>query len=603
MDSNEKPATESTINGVQAMTNGANIVVQALINCGVKTVFAYPGGFSMPLHQAFARRRDKIRVVLPRHEQGGGFAAQGYARATGEVGVCMTTSGPGLTNVITSVADAKLDSVPMVIIAGQVNLTDVGADSFQETPTTEVCRCITKHHYLVQRVEDLARVVDEAIFVAKSGRPGPVLIDVPKNLQVEQCYPNFSEPRNLPGYPKKNPEIDAETIREVVERINAAKRPLILAGGGVVSADACDLLRAVVEKTGIPVATTMTGLSAFPRDDERAVGMVGMHGTYATNMAVRECDLLLALGVRFSDRVVGARSQFAPRAHIIHFDVDPSEFNKVKKVKLAVHGHLRDSLAALDSELARSRKGGDLAEWRGQIAAWRASKPISYSFDEVEKAEDLLTPQYAISEFSKATQNLDTIVTTGVGQHQMWTTLFYRFNKPRTWLSSCGLGTMGFGLPAAIGAKVARPEALVVAIEGDGSLQMNIQEMATCVAENIPVKVMLINNQHLGMVMQWEDRFFKKNRANTYLGRISDPENFGDGDGYHLANRYPDFPAIARGYGWKAVSVEKRADYPEALRRMLESEGPFLLDLRVPYCEHVLPMIPPGGSVETMICE
>ena len=603
MASNEQNATNSTTNGAQAMTNGANIVVQALINCGVKTVFAYPGGFSIPLHQAFTRYRDQIRVVLPRHEQGGGFAAQGYARATGEVGVCMTTSGPGLTNIITSVADAKLDSVPLVLIAGQVNLADVGSDSFQETPTTEVCRCITKHHYLVQRVEDLARVVDEAIFVAKSGRPGPVLIDIPKNLQVEQCYPNFAEPRNLPGYPKKNPEIDSEAICDVVERINAAKRPLILCGGGVVSADACALLRNVVEKTGIPVATTMTGLAGFPRDDKNAVGMVGMHGTYATNMAARECDLLLALGVRFSDRVVGARGSFAPNAQILHFDVDPSEFNKVKKAKRTVLGDLKDSLAALDSELARSYKSVDLSEWRERIDAWRASKPVQYSFDEVEKAEDLITPQYAISEFSKATQNLDTIVTTGVGQHQMWTTLFYRFNKPRTWISSCGLGTMGFGLPAAIGAKVARPEALVVAVEGDGSLQMNIQEMATCVAENIPVKVLLINNQHLGMVMQWEDRFFKKNRANTYLGKVSDPENFGGGDGYHLPSRYPDFSAIARGYGWEAVSVEKRADYPEALRRMIESEGPFLLDLRVPYCEHVLPMIPPGGSVETIICE
>ncbi|MBQ7111644.1 MAG: biosynthetic-type acetolactate synthase large subunit, partial [Thermoguttaceae bacterium] len=527
MASNEQNATNSTTNGAQAMTNGANIVVQALINCGVKTVFAYPGGFSIPLHQAFTRYRDQIRVVLPRHEQGGGFAAQGYARATGEVGVCMTTSGPGLTNIITSVADAKLDSVPLVLIAGQVNLADVGSDSFQETPTTEVCRCITKHHYLVQRVEDLARVVDEAIFVAKSGRPGPVLIDIPKNLQVEQCYPNFAEPRNLPGYPKKNPEIDSEAICDVVERINAAKRPLILAGGGVVSADACALLRNVVEKTGIPVATTMTGLAGFPRDDKHAVGMVGMHGTYATNMAARECDLLLALGVRFSDRVVGARDSFAPRAQIIHFDVDPSEFNKVKKAKRTVLGHLKDSLAALDSELARSYKSVDLTDWRERIAAWRVSKPVQYSFDEIEKAEDLITPQYAISEFSKATQDLDTIVTTGVGQHQMWTTLFYRFNKPRTWISSCGLGTMGFGLPAAIGAKVARPESLVVAVEGDGSLQMNIQEMATCVAENIPVKVLLVNNQHLGMVMQWEDRFFKKNRANTYLGKVSDPENFG----------------------------------------------------------------------------
>lgn len=603
MAQSEKKTAESTSTENRAMTNGANIVVQSLINCGVKTVFAYPGGFSIPLHQAFTRYRDKIRVVLPRHEQGGGFAAQGYARATGEVGVCMTTSGPGVTNIITSIADAKLDSVPIVIITGQVNMSDVGFDSFQETPTTEICRCITKHHYLVDKASDLARVIKEAIFVAKSGRPGPVLVDIPKNLQVDQCYPEYDAPLNLPGYSQEKPEIDQNALAEIVEKINGAKKPMILSGGGVVLADASETLKKIVEKTGIPVATTMPGLAGFPRDDERAVGMAGMHGTVCANRALRDCDLLLAFGVRFSDRVTGSPKSFAPKAHIVHFDVDPSEFNKVKKAKTTVLGDLRDTLPALDAALERDYVPADLSAWRKTLADWQAERPVTFSLTDVEKDEDLLTPQYAIHEFSKATQNIDTIVTTGVGQHQMWTTLFYRFNRPRTWLSSCGLGTMGFGLPAAIGAQIARPEALVVAIEGDGSLQMNIQEMATCVTENVPVKLIVINNQHLGMVMQWEDRFFKSNRANTYLGRVTDPENFGGGDGYHLPSRYPDFAAIARGYGWEAISVEKRADYADALQKMIESEGPFLLDLRVPYREHVLPMIPPGGTVETIICE
>lgn len=586
------------------MTTGADVVVQSLINCGVTTVFGYPGGATIPLHQAFTRYRDKIRVILPRHEQGAGFAAQGYARVTGEVGVCTTTSGPGATNIITAIDDAKLDSIPMVVITGQVNLNAIGADSFQETPITEVCRCITKHHYLVDKTSDLARVIAEALHVAKSGRPGPVLVDIPKNVLVNQCYPDFHQPFNLPGYDNFfDPEVNNEAIAKVVKKINGAKRPIILSGGGVTSANADLLLQKIVELTQIPVATTMPGLASFPRDNQNCLGMAGMHGTYCANSAIRECDLLLVFGARFSDRVAAVPSRFAPNAYVVHFDVDPSEFNKVKKVRTNVCGDLKDTLGTLLKQLENSYSPVDLSDWKNKLKEWEEQHPVCYRLTEIEQKEDLIIPQMAIEELSKATQDMNAIITTGVGQHQLWTTLFYRFNKPRTWLSSCGLGTMGFGLPSAMGAKIACPKANVIAIEGDGSLQMNIQEMATCITEHIPVKLLLINNQHLGNVVQWEDMFFGRNRANTYLGDIDDPENVGKGDGYHLTKRYPDYVAIAKGYGWDAVAVETRSEYPVALKQMLESPGPFMIDLRVPYCGHVLPMIPPGCSVDDIKLE
>ena len=605
MAQNDLHNAKPTSNPSDQVMSGADIVVETLIRNGVEVVFGYPGGTTIPLHQAFSRRRNEIRVVLPRHEQGAGFAAQGYARATGKVGVCATTSGPGAGNIVTAINDAKLDSVPMLIITGQVNFNAIGQDSFQETPITEVCRCITKHHYLVERTEDLARIVSEALYVASSGRPGPVLLDVPKNVLVGKRQPNFDEKHDLPAAYKRllSKKDNAATLREVVSKLNSARRPIILSGGGVTLADATELLKKIVAKTNVPVATTMPGLASFPRDDSHSLGMAGMHGTFCANKGIRESDLLLVFGARFSDRVAAVPSRFAPDAFIVHFDVDPSEFNKAKRVDATVCGDLKTTLQELLDELEKSYEPVDLSDWSAQLAKYDAEHPIYYSFTKVEQEEDLPTAQYAISELSKATQDKDAIITTGVGQHQLWTTLYYRFNKPRSWLSSCGLGTMGFGLPSAMGAKVARPEATVVAIEGDGSLQMNIQEMATCITEHIPVKLLLINNQHLGNVMQWEDFFFKKinpetYRANTYLGDIDDKENVGKGDGYHLTSRYPNYPMIARGYGWNAEVVETRSQFPDALKRMLESDRPYMIDVRVPYSEYVLPMIPPGGTLE-----
>ena len=597
MSQKDQKKTEAVAQENARMLDGANIIVQALINCGVKYVFGYPGGATIPLHQAFTHYRDKIRVILPRHEQACGSAAQGYARVPGEVGVCTTTSGPGATNIITAIADAKLDSIPIVVITGQVAKGSIGEDAFQETPITEVCRCITKHHYLVDETKSLARIVKEAIYVAKSGRPGPVLIDVPKDVLVGQCYPDFSQSFNLPGYKPETPKIDNALIEEIVERINHAHKPVIISGGGVSLSNTSDLLLKIVDKIGVPVCTTMPGLASYPRDNEYCLGMVGMHGTYCANKAVRESDLLLVFGARFSDRVAAVPTHFAPKAHIVHFDVDPSEFNKVKTVQTTVCGDLRDTMEALLKGIERNYRKTDISPWRATLKDYEKEHPVRYSRSKIEDDEDMPIAQESIEILSKETQGRDVIITTGVGQHQLWTTLFYRFNRPRTWLSSCGLGTMGFGLPSAMGAKIACPESTVIAIEGDGSLQMNIQELATCVTEHIPVKLLLVNNQHLGNVVQWEDMFFKQNHANTYLGDINDKENFSQGDGYHL-KRYPDYVMIAKAYGWDAIAVEKRSEYPSALRMMLESKGPFMIDLRIPYCQKVLPMIPPGGTLD-----
>ena len=572
---------------------GADIVVQSLVNHGVDTIFAYPGGASIPLHQAFTRFRDQLRVILPRHEQGGGFAAQGYARSTGKIGVCVATSGPGATNLVTPIADAKLDSIPMLAITGQVGTSVIGTDAFQETPIVEVCRSVTKHHYLVTDVNDIARVMREAFHIATTGRPGPVLIDLPKNVQVAQTVPDYDVPMNLPGYHVERHRATAAQIAELAAAIARAKRPVIYAGGGVIAAGASDELVALVRKTGIPVTTTIMGLGAFPGNDPLSLSFLGMHGTVYANYAVDNCDLLLALGVRFDDRVTGKVSEFASRASIVHIDVDPSEINKIKKVQLPICSDVKYALAELNKVVQRP---AGLDEWHRKIEVWKKEDPLDYDRD-----FDGILPQHALDLTWQLTSDRDTIICTGVGQHQMWAAQYFKFCRPRRWLSSLGLGTMGFGLPAAMGAKAAHPGTLVIDIDGDGSLLMNVQEMATCYTEKLPVKVLLLNNMHLGMVVQWEDRFFASNRANTYLGPIDHPEAFGLGDGITPEERYPDFAAIARGFQWEARRVSKKDELREALLEMIQSPGPYLLDVQVPYQEHVMPMIPSGMTVKDLI--
>ncbi len=577
---------------------GADILVQSLINHGVEVLFAYPGGASMPLHQALTRAGDKLRTILPRHEQGGGFAAQGYARSTGRVGVVMATSGPGATNLVTAIADAKLDSVPMVCITGQVPTAVIGTDAFQETPIVEVCRGITKHHYLVTDVSALPRIMKEAFHIATTGRPGPVLVDLPKDIQLESTEVDWDVPMDLPGYNPVRPPVAAEKVNQVAAAIRRARRPVIYAGGGIIISGAADKLRELAEKTGIPVTTTVMGLGIYPGDDELSLDMLGMHGSAYSNYAVRDCDLLLALGVRFDDRVTGHVESFAKNAKIVHVDVDAAELNKNKVVHIPVCGDVGQFLGELNAVVEPPE---DCSDWVRHCKKLKQQFPFSY-----DEQFDGILQQHAIRELCNATRDRDPYVAVGVGQHQMWAAQFFKFQRPRTWHSSSGLGTMGFGLPAAMGIQAANPGSLVIDIDGDGSFQMNIQELATLHCEKLPVKVLLLNNQHLGMVVQWEDRFMNRNRAHTYLGPIDHLEARGASDADRFAyasDRYPNFVQIAKGYGCGAATVRLKSELRTAIDEMLSYDGPFVLDVEVPYQEHVVPMIPSGKTVDDMILQ
>ncbi len=570
---------------------GADILVQCLVNHGVEVVFAYPGGASMPIHQALTRFQHKIRTILPRHEQGGGFMAEGYSRSTGRVGVCVATSGPGATNFVTCLADAKMDSVPLVAITGQVGTPVIGSDAFQETPIVEVCRPITKHHYLVTRIEDLPRVMKEAFHVASTGRPGPVIVDVPKDVQNNKIVADYDAPMNLPGY-RPHRQATRQQLEALLELVRKSVRPIIYAGGGIVSANASAQLRKFVERTGIPVALTVHGLGAFPSDHFLCLQMLGMHGTIYANYAINDADLLLALGVRFDDRVTGKVSEFAKHGKIVHVEIDPSEINKIKAAHLPVMADIGEVLRELnkmmDEDPSLAPRGSPYTEWIRKIETWRETEPLRYP-----DRDDAILPQCAIDrlwQIVRDRNHLDeTIVTTGVGQHQMWSAQYWHFNKPRTWFTSGGLGAMGFGLPAAIGAQAAHPLSTVIDIDGDGSFLMNVQELACAYCEKLPVKVLLLNNQHLGMVVQWEDRFYESNRAHTYLGAGPD----------HAP--YPDFVTIAKGFRCGARHVSRKEDLDEALEEMLDSKGPYVLDVLVPHQEHVLPMIPSGMTIRDII--
>jgi acetolactate synthase-1/2/3 large subunit len=579
---------------------GADILVEALVRQGVDTIFAYPGGASMPMHQALTHQSDRLRTILPRHEQGGIFAAEGYARTTGKIGVCMATSGPGATNLVTGLADAKMDSCPIVAITGQVAKKFIGTDAFQETPIVEVTRAITKHHYLITRFEDIPRVVKEAFYVARSGRPGPVLIDFPKDLQTEKAsgHPDYDPPMNLPGYRPEPKPVSPAQVRQVLAAIKRSKKPILYVGGGAINSEAAAELYKFAKKMNIPVTTTLMGIGAFPARDPQSLQMLGMHGTVYANFAINSADLLLAFGVRFDDRVTGKVSEFATHGKIVHVDSDPSEIHKNKLAHIPIIADLKEVLAALNAAITDDDLPA-IDGWWSEINDWRDKHPLGYK----DPGHDLILPQYAIEELHRQTVDRDPFIAVGVGQHQMWAAQYYKFDKPRRWMSSSGLGSMGFGLPAAMGAQAANPGKLVIDIDGDGSFQMNIQELATLKCEKLPVKVFLLNNQHLGMVMQWEDRFHAKNRAHTYLGPIDHPEATGKGTTAILYETYPNFVKIAEGYGIQARQVRSKREFPAALAEMLAAPGPYVLDILCPYQEHVLPMIPGGHTVKDIIFE
>ncbi len=570
--------------------NGADILVAALEREGVDVVFAYPGGASMELHQSLTKSR-KIRTILPRFEQGGGFMAHGYARATGKAGVCMATSGPGATNLMTCITDAFMDSVPLVAITGQVHQWNIGKAAFQETDFFGMTLPVVKHSYLVLDIEDLPRTVKHAFFIATTGRPGPVVIDIPKDVQQGLAEPVFPGSVQLPGY-QPEPHARDEDLKAVLELIEKSERPVFYTGGGIISGHAQEELTALAEITGVPVATTLMGLGAFPESHRQSLRWFGMHGTVAGNWAVCESDLLIAAGVRFDDRITGApTSKFAPDAVIVHIDIDKSEHQKNKVVRLPIHSDVRYALGRL-AELAKETGFAkpNLEPWYVKIADWQETHLFDY-----ERDDRYVLGQEAVEVLYQETDG-EAILTTGVGQHQMWAAQFYRFHKPRSYLSSLGLGAMGFGLPAAIGAKVAYPDRIVVDVDGDGSLLMNIQELATAVVEKIPIKILLLNNQHLGMVMQWEDLLYESVRAQTILG---DPENIGSPD--NPGGLYPDFVKMAESFGCRARQVILKKDLRSGIREMLECEGPFLLDVVSHYDEHVLPMIQQGKSAKEIL--
>lgn len=585
---------ETEIKQAPQKMRGSDIVVKSLEKLGVDVVFAYPGGQSIDLHDAFSKSK-QIRTILPRHEQACGFMAQGYARTTGKVGVCMTTSGPGAMNVLTALADAYMDSIPIVVITGQVFQSFIGKSAFQETDVFGMTLPIVKHSYLVLDPNDLTRVIKEAFKVATHGRPGPVLIDIPKDVQLAQIVPNFDVEPDLPGLAPL-PKASDEDIKKILFMLASSKRPVIYAGGGVISSGAAELLNEFSELTGVPVATTLMGLGMTNPFEDKNLYWFGMHGTYAGNSAVCNSDLLLTFGARFDDRITGVVSKFATNARIVHIDIDPSEHGKNINVAMAIHADVKDVLEKLMAEVRKPDfKKPDLKDWICQIMRWKAEYPYPFANPVREK---FITAAEAVSTLYKISDG-EPFITTGVGQHQMWAPQQFIFKRPRQFVSSLGAGTMGFGLPAALGVKTAHPEAEVIDIDGDGSFQMNIQEMATSVMENLPVKVMLLNNQYLGMVMQWQDMFYAGNHANTNLSK--DPKHLGSPENPDAI--YPDYIKIAEGYGWKARRVFKKQELQDAIEEMLNSKTSFLLEVVIPHDEHVLPFIPPGKSAHDIIVD
>jgi len=556
---------------------GAEAIVKSLEAEGVEVLFGYPGGVALPIFDALFDS-EQINTILPRHEQGAVHMADGYARATGKVAPVVVTSGPGAVNTVTGIANAYMDSIPMVVFTAQVATHVIGTDAFQESDITGITMPITKHNYLVKDSAELPEVIKEAFHIATTGRPGPVLIDVPVDISKGELDYEYPETCNMPGY-KPTYRGHTKQVKQAANIIQKARKPLLYIGGGVIASDAADELKELAELMQLPVTTTMMGKGAFPERHHLWIGMPGMHGAKYTNYTLTEADLLIAVGVRFDDRVTGKLQSFASKAKIIHIDIDPAEIGKNKAVDVPIVGDARGILAALTAELRKQGAEPRTDAWMRAIDDWRQRFPLHY-----DVAENVLHPQYVVERVDELTKDRETIICTEVGQNQMWACQFYHLKAPRTWCSSGGLGTMGFGLPAAIGAQAGRPEALVIDIAGDGSIQMNTQEMATAAINMLPVKVILLNNGYLGMVRQWQELFYGKRYASTVLSQD-----------------IPDFLKLAEAYGWLGLRVEKTEDVDEALKKAFAHDGPAFVDFRVASEECVFPMVAPGGSIDEML--
>ncbi|MGE4358201.1 MAG: biosynthetic-type acetolactate synthase large subunit [Candidatus Omnitrophota bacterium] len=549
---------------------GAKILVESLLKEGVEVIFGYPGGAVLPIFDVLYD--SPIKFILTRHEQGAAHAADGYARATGKVGVCIATSGPGATNLTTGIANAYMDSIPIIAITGQVKTFLIGNDAFQEADVTGITRPITKYNYLVKNVKDLAQIIREAFYIASTGRPGPVLIDLPVDVQLQETEFIWPEEVNIRGY-RPTYYGHRGQIKKLAKAIAEAKKPVFYIGGGIISSGASQELKKLVEKLKIPVTSTLMGLGGFPGTDELFLGMLGMHGTVYANLAVQNSDLLIAVGARFDDRVTGKLDAFAPYARIVHIDIDPASISKNVKVDIPIVGDAKNVLGQLLEEIDEVP---DTENWLNQINEWKKKNPLRY-----KDSDEKIKPQYVVEQIYEVTKG-DAIITTEVGQNQMWAAQWYKYTRPRTFISSGGLGTMGFGFPAAIGAKIGCPDKEVFDIAGDGSIQMNIQELATCVCNRINVKVAILNNGYLGMVRQWQELFYKKRYSHTCLTS-------------------PDFVKLAESYGAVGIRVSKKEEVRPAIEKALSIDNTVFIDFQIDPEENVFPMVPAGEAIDRMI--
>ena len=569
-----------------AEKSGADILIEALVDLGVEVVFGYPGGAVLPIYDAIFKQK-RIRHILVRHEQAATHAAEGYARSTGKPGVVLVTSGPGATNAVTGITDALMDSIPMVVITGQVPTHLIGSDAFQEADTVGITRHCTKHNYLVKDPAHLGAVVHEAFHIATSGRPGPVVIDIPKDVQIATA--RYTKPGPI-QHKTYRPQVKADKalIEVAVEMLAAAERPVFYTGGGVINSGpgASQLLRELAKITGAPVTSTLMGLGAFPASSDQWLGMLGMHGTYEANYAMNQADLIIAVGARFDDRVTGRLDAFAPHAKKIHIDIDRSSMNKTVRVDLPIVadvGHALEDMLRIWK--ARQHPKPDLSEWWRRIEGWRAVRCLDFPEEGPGIDATTIMPQRAIQALWEATRDRAPIITTEVGQHQMWAAQHFHFEAPNKWLTSGGLGTMGYGLPAAIGAQLGNPKALVIDIAGEASIQMNIQELATATQYRLPVKIFILNNEYMGMVRQWQEL--------TYSSRYS--ESYSDS--------LPDFVKLAEAYGWKGILIEHRDQLEGGIADMLAYDGPVIVDCRVAKLANCFPMIPSGAAHTDMLLQ